>query len=938
MVTEMEKHKEQNTKRQIKDIIIKMRAQLTRMEEKNLIEWLENQNEEPISSVKEQNIIKDNQKCPSCQRKVAQALTELGECDNFATWTKKSEKTWEENIFTNTEIVVGNPLATKDEIVKVVLVGTSEANMDRGVQKIYRDRYPELEHIKEDFGMLEQDFRIRTKTTNTTKTRKIIKLTHNETEEDLYNKISDLKTELVTEEGVILHKVECVQQTRFRKMVEAIFHGTSTTAYIYTNKKVDTASEKPRRQGRDSYALVVENAGKTFSESLTEIKAILKTNNAEKGIRGIRSTREGKLLITTEKDKQTVSKIYKALETMDNNGNNKIRKLGGELNRETIHIRGLDAVTEKREVEEALRTIIPELDNLDYKLGDLRPIRGSLGENPFSTPAKRKLGDMSITSESADDTHKKKLGNTTTRTESAEDKRKENPEYVLLTEAISRIDALSLELENNIEQNTKRRIKELAVALKKQMKILKKTQITSWLNEHRYTREFGTQTDFGEIPKLIELEEIKTKKEIFTILESGGGFQELAPKLDSPWPEDIYKITAIEAGNPINAHTDYDIVIMANPEEGCDTGLLKQVKHRFPELAELMLEDSKDIEYIVNTSRRSRQTATLERFLYAIPQKEIVPEIIFKKTQRLMELTTRAKRKKLLIATDGGINTAYLRKMIEFLYRKEEVEWRILTPKEVRKNTLERQTSNRPRSQYDTVIINSQGKSYVDTLKEIKKTVEIGKLGITVSSLKKLGDSSVCLKIARREEEKNDANRLMNAVQSAMKDTSVKVKTNEDVYYIMGLDGASSGEEVIQAVLGETGIERQHITLKALKMDKNDNQIATIGIRMESKHNIPSMGKIKIGWTTCTIKQRVYLARCHKCLEFGHKTTDCKGVNRARQCLNCGANDHQAKECKGEPTCFACSAKRHRTDNTGCPTYRKLLESHRRELTKRGTS
>ncbi|CAG9767823.1 unnamed protein product [Ceutorhynchus assimilis] len=302
-----------------------MRAQLTSMEEKNLIEWLENQNEEPISSVKEQNITKDNQKCPSCQRKVAQALTELGECDNFATWTEKSEKTWEENIFTNPEIVVGNPLATKDEIVKVVLVGKSEANMDRGVQKIYRDRYPELEHIKEDFGMLEQDFRIRTKTTNTTKTRKIIKITHNETEEDLYNKISDLKTELVTEEGVILHKVECMQQTRFRKMVEAIFHGTSTAAYIYTNKKLDTASEKPRRQGRDSYASVVENAGKTFSESLTEIKAILKTNNAEKGIRGIRSTREGKLLITTEKDKQTTythtRQQQASIEAIDKNGN-----------------------------------------------------------------------------------------------------------------------------------------------------------------------------------------------------------------------------------------------------------------------------------------------------------------------------------------------------------------------------------------------------------------------------------------------------------------------------------------------------------------------------------------------------------------------------------------------------------------------------------------
>jgi hypothetical protein len=52
-------------------------------------------------------------------------------------------RTWEERVFSNT-VITGNPVTASDRAVKVVLAEPEIPKMDKSIQRICRDRFPEL--------------------------------------------------------------------------------------------------------------------------------------------------------------------------------------------------------------------------------------------------------------------------------------------------------------------------------------------------------------------------------------------------------------------------------------------------------------------------------------------------------------------------------------------------------------------------------------------------------------------------------------------------------------------------------------------------------------------------------------------------------------------------------------------------------------------------
>ncbi|KAK9693579.1 Zinc knuckle [Popillia japonica] len=144
---------------------------------------------------------------------------------------------------------------------------------------------------------------------------------------------------------------------------------------------------------------------------------------------------------------------------------------------------------------------------------------------------------------------------------------------------------------------------------------------------------------------------------------------------------------------------------------------------------------------------------------------------------------------------------------------------------------------------------------------------------------------------------------------------------------------------------------------------QHGGQNATVVLDKMWADELCKRGTIRIGWTPCTIRQRVNITRCYRCLDFGHKRWECQGVDntntclkcgksdhRAKEwcqgvdntntCLKCGKSDHRAKECTEESFCVICKKPGHRADQTRCPHYRKLISEKAKELTrmKEGTS
>ncbi|CAH0562950.1 unnamed protein product [Brassicogethes aeneus] len=177
--------------------------------------------------------------------------------------------------------------------------------------------------------------------------KKIIKATHDGTEEDIFEKCLDIKRETEEDENIAFHQIQYLDTGRLKKMLEAIFHGTNTVATIYTPK--NTPAER-RPKERRTYAVVVENKGKSYEDTLKKVKAAL-IEKSQEGIRNIRSTKDGNILITTDKDQSVIDNIKKTIQERNMLEEGKIIKLGKKENKEVIFIRGMDADTTKEEME-----------------------------------------------------------------------------------------------------------------------------------------------------------------------------------------------------------------------------------------------------------------------------------------------------------------------------------------------------------------------------------------------------------------------------------------------------------------------------------------------------------------------------------------------------------------------------------------------------------
>ncbi|KAL1487466.1 hypothetical protein ABEB36_015865 [Hypothenemus hampei] len=167
-------------------------------------------------------------------------------------------------------------------------------------------RYPELEEINDDIGILEQVSRIQNNETEKIITKKIMKIIYNGNEEELYNKMEKLKKLTNETEWIAVSCGENYDGIKLRKITEAIFHGSDTQVMVYaTNKK---GKNTYKQKERNTYAIEVDGQGQSFSEVLKKIKENVSKTNSN-NIKGIRSTKENKLLITLEKDKQKMEDV-----------------------------------------------------------------------------------------------------------------------------------------------------------------------------------------------------------------------------------------------------------------------------------------------------------------------------------------------------------------------------------------------------------------------------------------------------------------------------------------------------------------------------------------------------------------------------------------------------------------------------------------------------
>lgn len=185
-------------------------------------------------------------------------------------------KPWTNEVYQRTETTNGSPLQTKDHVIKVVIIEPTDQQMNKSIQRAYRERYPELATATGDFAVLEQTTYIRHMNNREKVMRKLVKLEYDGSTQDLWDKILQLKEEVVSAEWVALHHVDILTVTQFRKMVELAFMDTEVKIIIYTNRDTKETEQKKSPKERKTYAIVVDQGEEEYRALLQKNKKLLK--------------------------------------------------------------------------------------------------------------------------------------------------------------------------------------------------------------------------------------------------------------------------------------------------------------------------------------------------------------------------------------------------------------------------------------------------------------------------------------------------------------------------------------------------------------------------------------------------------------------------------------------------------------------------------------
>lgn len=155
----------------------------------------------------------------------------------------------------------------------------------------------------------------------------------------------------------------------------------------------------------------------------------------------------------------------------------------------------------------------------------------------------------------------------------------------------------------------------------------------------------------------------------------------------------------------------------------------------------------------------------------------------------------------------------------------------------------------------------------------MKNKVDMEEMGIKVASLKKSGKGDLVMKIkGMRGQTGSLAGPLKEEIVNKIQNVEVTVRRKETTFNILDIDSTATEDEVIEAVEKGTGISRCNIAFRGLRPSTDGNQIASIVVQTNMAVHLRKVRGIKIGWIMCRVKERAYITRCYRCLNYGHRT------------------------------------------------------------------
>lgn len=386
---------------------------------------------------------------------------------------------------------------------------------------------------------------------------------------------------------------------------------------------------------------------------------------------------------------------------------------------------------------------------------------------------------------------------------------------------------------------------------------------------------------------------------------------EYAKLINKKWPDEAFRVTKEELGNPLSTK-DKDLIIFYDTT-GEDSTLMRLVKDKFPEVDEVLGEKGEEedmpfLENIINTKKGSNK-----KRIYFVETKENAG--MRQTLKKCAEKVKHVKHSEISVAVSNARKRKLVKKSLEIAFENLEVNIKFYIPS---RDTRESR-GNQGRS--EAVVIGTDVSTYAETLRNIRAVVNPEELGIQVRKVKTTKDKKVVIVT-----EEGQAATLQREIAAKVNgiETRVSGRTTKTSLMILDIDASINGKEVEEFIRKTTKVYNTEV--KSLRMGRSGTQIATVSMPAGAAEELLRQGDMKIGWTRCRVKPKVDIIMCYNCLHLGHHSDICQADKSEKRCLNCTQTGHLIRECQNRSFCTTCNKEGHRCDSSYCPTYKRRIE------------